>query len=155
MVNYFSCSSHSNVLKALAKFYDARSCVAIIIENAKGEILLLLRDDKPNISFPNYWTLVGGKVENDETPEMAAHRELLEEIGVDIDLTFWKRYDRQHPKAIINQHIYLGKIDIPCESLTLGGGQDVRFFNFHEIKDLGIGFEFDILLLEYFLQSAA
>jgi 8-oxo-dGTP pyrophosphatase MutT (NUDIX family) len=85
-------------------------CVAIIIKNSQGEILLLLRDDDPTISFPNHWTLVGGKVEDGETSETAAHRELLEEIDVDIDLTFWKRYDRQHPNAIVDQHIYLGKI---------------------------------------------
>ena len=126
-------------------------CIAIIIENRQGEILLLLRDDKPTISYPNHWTLVGGKVEEGEIPETAAHREMLEEIGVDIDLTFWKRYDRQHPFAIVDQHIYTGKIDIQRELLTLGEGQDVRFFNSHEIKSLKIGFEFDALLHEYFL----
>ena len=126
-------------------------CVAIIIENSRGEILLLLRDDDPGISYPNHWTLVGGKVEEGETPETAAHREMLEEIGVDTDITFWKRYDRQHPFAIVDQHIYIGKIDISRELLTLGEGQDVRFFNSHEIKNLKIGFEFDVLLDEYFL----
>jgi len=103
--------------------------VAIIIKNRQGEILLLLRDDDPAISYPNHWTLVGGKVEEGETPETAAHREMLEEIGVDTDVTFWKRYDRQHPFAIVDQYIFIGKIDTPCESLTLGEGQDVRFFN--------------------------
>jgi 8-oxo-dGTP diphosphatase len=57
-------------------------CVSIIIGNMRGEVLLLLRDNNPNIAFPNYWTLVGGKVENGETPEMAAHRELEAETGL-------------------------------------------------------------------------
>ncbi len=126
-------------------------CVAIIIENKQSKILLLLRDDKPTISYPNHWTLIGGKVEEGETPETAAHREMLEEIGVDTDVTFWKQYDRQHPFAIVEQHIYVGKIDTPRELLTLGEGQDIRFFNSHEIKNLKIGFEFDTLLHEYFL----
>jgi 8-oxo-dGTP diphosphatase len=125
--------------------------VSIVIENRQGEILLLLRDDKPTIPHPNHWTLVDGKVEEGETPESAAHREMLEEIGVDIDLTFWKRYDRQHPNAMVDQHIYVGKMDMPRELLILGEGQDVRFFNFHEIKTLKIGFEFDVLLNEYYL----
>lgn len=129
--------------------------VAIIIENSQGEILLLLRDDDPGISFPNHWTLVGGKVEDDETPETAAHREMLEEIGVDTNVTFWKQYDRRHPFAIVEQHIYVGKIDIPRESLTLGEGQDVRFFKVNDIKDLKIGFEFETLLDEYFLNDKA
>lgn len=129
--------------------------VAIIIENRQNELLLLLRDDKPTISFPNYWTLVGGKVEEAETPETAAHREMLEEIGMDIDLTFWKRYDRQHPHVIVDQYIYVAKIDTPRELLTLGEGQGIRFFNSHEIKNLKIGFEFDTLLHEYFLSCEA
>ncbi len=127
------------------------SAVAIIIENRQSEILLLLRDDKLTISYPNHWTLVGGKVEEGETPETAAHREMLEEIGVDIDLTFWKRYDRQHPNVIVDQYIYAAKTDTPRELLTLGEGQDVRFFNSREIQNLKIGFEFDTLLREYFL----
>jgi 8-oxo-dGTP diphosphatase len=126
-------------------------CAAIIIENRQKEILLLLRDDKPTISYPNYWTLVGGKVEEGETPESAAHREMLEEIGVDSELTFWKRYDRQHPNVVVDQHIYLGKIDVPREFLVLGEGQDIRFFDFNEIKKLKIGFEFGTLIHEYFL----
>jgi 8-oxo-dGTP diphosphatase len=128
--------------------------VAIIIENRRGKILLLLRDDKPSISYPNHWTLVGGKVEEGEMPETAAHREMLEEIGMDIDLTFWKRYDRQHPNVIVDQYIYAGKMDVPRKYLILGEGQDLRFFNFHEIKTLKIGFEFGTLLHEYFLGKA-
>ena len=129
--------------------------VAIILENSQNEILLLLRDDKPSISYPNHWSLVGGKVEDGETSETAAHREMLEEIGVDSEITFWKRYDRQHPKIIVDQYIYTGRIDIPLESLTLGEGQDFRFFNAHKIKKLSIAFEFEPLLNEYFQNRAA
>jgi 8-oxo-dGTP diphosphatase len=126
-------------------------CVAIIVENEQKEILLLLRDDKPTISYPNHWTLVGGQAEEGETPESAAHREMHEEIGRDSELTFWKRYDRQHPNVIVDQHIYLAKIDVPCELLILGEGQDIRFFVPSEIKNLKIGFEFDVLIREYLL----
>jgi 8-oxo-dGTP diphosphatase len=124
--------------------------IAIIIKNDQDEILLLLRDDTPTIACPNHWTLVGGRVEDGETPEVAAHREMLEEIGVDADLVFWKRYNREHPGAIVDQYIYLCTLDVPFEMLTLGEGQDFRFFSPFEIKDLKIGFEFDILLQEYF-----
>jgi 8-oxo-dGTP diphosphatase len=126
--------------------------VAVIIENTHGEILMLLRDDRPDISYPNHWSLAGGRVERGESPEKAAHRELLEEIGVDLDLSLWKRYDRQHPPLIVDQHIYLGKIDLPLESLTLGEGQSMRFFKQHEMKGLKIAFEFDALLDQYFLK---
>ena len=49
-------------------------CVSIIVENMEGEVLLLLRDNKSTIGFPNHWTLIGGTVEDGETPEMAADR---------------------------------------------------------------------------------
>lgn len=126
-------------------------CVAIIIENLDGEVLLLLRDDKPGISFPNHWTLVGGKVESGETPEMAAHRELDEETGLKAELSFWKRYDRQHPNVIVDQYIYVGRVDASQESIIVGEGQDIRFFKSHDIKHLKIGFEFNLILNEYFL----
>lgn len=127
--------------------------VAVIIENLQGEFLMLLRDDKSTISFPNHWSLAGGKVEEGETPDAAAHRELLEEIGVDLEISLWKRYDRQHPYVIVDQHIYLGKVDVPLESLTLGEGQEIRFFKSSEIRNLKIAFEFDVLFEEYFMMK--
>ena len=125
--------------------------VAVIIENTYGEVLMLLRDDRPDISYPNHWSLAGGRMERGETPEKAAHRELLEEIGIDLDLTLWKRYDRPHPPLIVDQHIYLAKIDLPLESLSLGEGQGMHFFKQYELKSLKIAFDFDSLLDEYFL----
>jgi 8-oxo-dGTP diphosphatase len=127
-------------------------CASVIIDNMQGQVLLLLRDDKPNLNFPNHWTLVGGKVEEGETPEMAAYRELNEETGLDkVGLSFLRRYDRHHPSFIVDQYIYTGKVDATRESLVLGEGQDLRFFAPHDIKDLKIGYDFDKLLYEYFM----
>ncbi len=125
-------------------------CVAIILENTEGEVLLLLRDNKSTIVNPNHWTLVGGKVEDAELPEMAAHRELEEETGLKADLSFWKRYDRQHPLFIVDQYIYVGKVDASLESLILGEGQALQFFKPAEIGRLKIGYGFKTLLNEYF-----
>ena len=41
-----------------------------------NKLLIYLRDDKPEISFPNHWDLFGGHVEEVETPEQALVREL-------------------------------------------------------------------------------
>ena len=51
-------------------------CVSIIVENMEGEVLLLLRDNKSTMVFPNQWTLISANVEDGEIPERAAHREL-------------------------------------------------------------------------------
>ncbi|HLO17887.1 MAG TPA: NUDIX domain-containing protein [Anaerolineales bacterium] len=126
-------------------------CVAIILENREGEVLLLLRDNKSTITFPNHWTLIGGKVENGETPEMAAHRELKEETSLEAELSFWKRYDREHPLFVVDQYIFTGKVDASSETLILGEGQDIQFVKPWEIKYLKIGYGFKALLDEYFL----
>ena len=125
-------------------------CVSIILENWKGEVLLLLRDNKSTITCPNHWTLIGGKVEEGETPEMAAHRELAEETGLRANLSFWKRYDREHPLFVIDQYIYTGKIDTSQEMPVLGEGQDIQFVKPFEIQYLKIGYGFKDLLNEYF-----
>ena len=126
-------------------------CVAIILENMQGEVLLLLRDNNSTIVFPNHWTLIGGKVEEGETPEMAAHRELAEETGLKASLSFWKRYDRQHPLFIVDQHIYTGRVNGSSASLVLGEGQAIQFFKPEETQRLKIGYGFKALLDEYFL----
>src|ERR1044071_3416775 len=96
------------------------ACVSVILENREREVLLLLRDNKSTIMYQNHWTLVGGKVEDGETPELAAHRELEEEVGLKTNLSFWKRYDREHPLFIVDQYIYTGKVDMPRDALVLG-----------------------------------
>jgi 8-oxo-dGTP diphosphatase len=126
-------------------------CVAVIIENPEREVLLLLRDDKPGIACPNQWSLVGGHVETGETAEQAAHRELEEEIGLDLKLSLWKRYHFDYaPEVVIDQHIFLGKVDCEKPAMVLGEGQAMRFFKREDMGNLKIGFGFAPLLNEYF-----
>lgn len=123
--------------------------VSIIVENSAGEVLLLLRDNKSTHVFPNQWTLIGGRVEDGETPEMAAQRELEEETGLKADFSFWKRYEREHTLFIVDQHIFTGKVEASRELLVLG--RDIQFFQPCEIQHLKIGYGFQSLLNEYFL----
>ena len=126
-------------------------CVAMIIENPSRKILLLLRDDKPEIAYPNYWTLVGGQVEAGETAEQAALRELGEEVGLNLNLSLWKRYDWQFaPNSIVDQYIFLGKVESENPEMILGEGQAMNFFDYQDIKELKIGFGFEVILNEYF-----
>ena len=125
-------------------------CVAMIIENPSGKVLLLLRDDKPEIAYPNYWSLVGGHIEAGETAEQAALRELDEEVGLNLSLSLWKRYNYEYaPNIIVDQHIFVGKVDSENPTMILGEGQAMNFFNYQDIKELKIGFGFENILSEY------
>ena len=45
-------------------------------------LVSILRDDRPDISYPNLWDLPGGGREGEETPFETAARELHEELGL-------------------------------------------------------------------------
>ena len=60
-----------------------KACGAILLANDTRRSLFLLRD---NDTHKDTWGLVGGKVENKETVMQALNREILEEVGVAVDL---------------------------------------------------------------------
>ncbi|MEX0337695.1 MAG: NUDIX hydrolase [Arenibacterium sp.] len=48
-----------------------------------GDALLVIqRDNKPDIPFPDYWDLPGGGREASETPQQCVLRETREEVGL-------------------------------------------------------------------------
>lgn len=110
----------------------------IILENDKGELLLYLRDNKPGIPFPGHWDLIGGHVEEGETPEQALVREAREELNIELkDFTFFRKYECLEGDAYPNiKYIYSGKINIPIEEITLLEGDHARYFNRDEIPSV-------------------
>jgi 8-oxo-dGTP diphosphatase len=102
------------------------------------------------LPFANCWTLPGGKVEAGETPGAAAHRELLEEIGLDLPLTAWRTYERSGSAFLIDQHIFIGRTELDVADMTLGEDQTLRFCEQNDLACLSIGFGFEELLAEFF-----
>src|SRR5687767_12404545 len=100
-------------------------CVAAILYTTTRRILLIQRDEKPDLEFPGYWTLPDGRVEENETPQAAILRELQEEIGVIPEITLWKIYERPHHRLvnnkviIIEQHVYAGFINVSAAEIVL------------------------------------
>src|SRR5882672_9594455 len=80
------------------------SVVAAIIRR-EGEILVTRRFD--NVHLPGLWEFPGGKVEADETLEVALQREIREELGIEIrvDEAFF-RIDHDYPTKSIRLHFF-------------------------------------------------
>jgi len=115
-----------------------KEIAAIILENDNGEFLLYLRDNKPTIPFPDHWDLIGGHVEEGETPEQALVREVKEELDIDLkEYTFYRKYECLTGDAYENiKYIYTGRINIPIEKITLLEGVRPKYFTREEIPDV-------------------
>jgi 8-oxo-dGTP diphosphatase len=132
-----------------------KKIAAIILENNKREILLYLRDNKPGIPFPNYWDLIGGHVEEGETPEEALVREVKEELNIDLkEYTFYKKYECLSGDAYQNiKFIYIGKINLPIEEITLLEGERPRFFSREEIPNVKFANILKTIVMDYIYDS--
>ena len=55
--------------------------VAAILENHRGEILLIKRSS--HMEYPDCWEDIGGRLEQSESPEDGLRREIYEETGIE------------------------------------------------------------------------
>ncbi len=128
-----------------------KEIAAIILENDAGEFLLYLRDNKPGIPFPGYWDLIGGHVEEGETPEEALVREVKEELDIELkEYTFYKKYECLTGDAYENiKYIFTGKINIPIEEITLLEGVRPQYFSRKEIPNVKFANILKSIVMEY------
>jgi len=113
----------------------------IILRNPQGLYLVYLRDNVPNIPFPNHWDLIGGHIEKGELPIEALKREMMEEIEFETgnlrNFSFWKKYVCIDGDVSPNiKYIFHGVIDKPIEDIPLNEGQYLRFVNQDELSEL-------------------
>ena len=128
-----------------------KEIAAIILENDEGKFLLYLRDNKPDIPFPDHWDLIGGHIEEGETPEEALVREVKEELDLDLkEYTFYRKYECLTGDSYENiKYIYYGKINLPIEKVTLLEGVRPQYFSKEEIPNVKFANILKKIVLDY------
>ncbi len=106
-----------------------RNNAAVIVTDGKGRVLLCYREESPG----DAQTVQGG-IDEGETPEIAARRELVEELGIRDDQYEFKAY-------LLGTHKYDWNAEVRARLKDTGFiGQDQHFF----LAEVDEGVEFDL-----------
>lgn len=128
--------------------------VSAFLYNAEGQVIAQLRDDKPGLAFPSCWSTLGGRVENDETPDLAVQRELIEEIEFCPPLTFWRSFAHHYSLNGIDYDVeiyaYVSEIQAEIGQIQLNEGQCIRYISVEDLDRLPFAFGLDQLYREFF-----
>lgn len=108
-------------------------CLAVIL-TSRREIILQLRDDKPGIGWPGYWSLPGGGREPGETPMDTILREIKEETGITPD-TIEEATVAPYTPLKTSPHVFLGTWDGEESELVLGEGQALRLIPLTQLPE--------------------
>jgi 8-oxo-dGTP diphosphatase len=105
--------------------------VAIAILPCEGKFLMQLRDNIPTILYPGLWGLFGGHIEAGETPEIAVVREVVEEIGYQIEAP--QKFGCYNDDRVI-RHVFYAPLTVSIDKLVLGEGWDFGFISLAQIE---------------------
>ncbi len=120
----------------------------IILLNSNNEVLLLLRDNKIDIPFPNLWDIPGGKVEDGESPEQAVRREMMEEMSIKNlgQINLFKILTSEN----ITDNIFWKILNLNLEEIDLKEGQRIEYFNLERIRTTKLAFNYNEVLESFY-----
>lgn len=145
--------------------------VGLLLYTQQQEVLLMLRDNKPEIFYPNTWCIFTGDPEvgdwrgdSDSSLERAVKREIREELRVKKaggrkvrfspkKLELFCRYKFSDPQNGYERHqfVFRSGLHVPIGSLALGNeGQRLELFTKDEIKGVDIAPSYKEAILSHF-----
>lgn len=120
----------------------------IILLNSNNQVLLLLRDNKIDIPFPNMWDIPGGGVENGELPEDTVRREMVEELGI-LELGEIKLF-KIYTSEKLTDYIFWKRMDLNTSDIDIKEGQRIEYFNLERIRNTNLAFNYNQVLEDFF-----
>lgn len=119
----------------------------ILLLNSNNELLMLLRDDKKGIPYPNMWDIPGGRVESGEIPEETIKREMIEEMNLELgDIKLFKVYESED----LIDNVFWKRIDLDPGKIKLMEGQKIAYFSRNELSKLTLAFNYNLVVEEFF-----
>jgi 8-oxo-dGTP diphosphatase len=127
-----------------------RKGTSIIFVNDQRKVLLLLRDDKPTIPYPNMWDVPGGHVDDGETPEQCIVREMKEEM----DLTL-EEFERLSVMEFTDrvEYTFWKRANLDIEKIDLQEGQRLRWFTELEARNSKLAYGFNEIIDDFFKKA--
>ena len=130
-----------------------RRGTSIIFLSKSNEVLLFQRDNAKGIPFPNCWDVLGGQVEEGETPVECIVREMREEMSVQLQSPrLFNVYDMEDRI----EYTFWERADFDIAGIALQEGRCLEWFTEQEIgrmPDSALAFGFKSVLLDFFRQK--
>lgn len=132
--------------------------VVVVLPYVDNKVLLQLRDIKKGIAFPGHWGFFGGAIDNGESPEDAAKRELIEEIGYEPANLSKFSFDIIPDLGDLPSYAFCCPLIIPAGKIKLMEGLDIDLFSLEDVmkNDLHsrkMGRSFPVVESPFFLNT--
>lgn len=119
---------------------EAQEGAVALIEDARGRLLMQLRDDLEGIHWPGRWGLVGGGVEAGEDLETAALREIWEETGMRLAPGMLTPFAKVNSVSRAGAKVFVFgvRLEISPVDIRLGEGAGFAFLTPAQARGIGI-----------------
>ena len=123
---------------------------SIIFINDTRQILLFLRDNKPDLPYPNMWDVPGGHVEANESPEKCIIREMKEEMDLDIDE--FDLFSKVEFEDRI-EYTFWAKADFDINEIVLMEGQKLKWFTRDDARQTPMAYGFNEIIEKFYIYA--
>ena len=123
---------------------------SIIFINCKEEILLFLRDNQPDLPYPNMWDVPGGHVEANESPEKCIIREMKEEM--DLDINEFDLFSKIEFEDRI-EYTFWAMADFDIGKIELMEGQKLKWFTRDDAKQTPLAYGFNEIIEKFYSKA--